>query len=49
MRIANASGWVKLLVAAEAVDVETAIDDRFSADPQKNYEHFAGMCDLVTR
>jgi len=49
MRIANVSGRVKLLVAAEAVEVEAASDDRFSADPQKNYEHFAGLCDLATR
>ena len=46
MRIANVSGRVKLLVAAEAVDVEAAIDDRFSADPLKTYEHFAGIVRL---
>ena len=49
MRIANASGRVKLLVAAEAVEVGAANDGRFSADPQKNFEHFVGLCDLATR
>jgi hypothetical protein len=49
MRIANVSGRVKLLVAAEVVDVEAASDDRFSVDPQKTYEHFGGLCDLATR
>jgi hypothetical protein len=49
MRNANVSGWVKLLVVAEAIEVEAARDDRFGADPQKTYEHFAGSCDLATR
>ena len=49
MRIANASGRVKLLVAAEAVGVGAANDRGFSADPHKTYEHFAGLCDGATR
>jgi len=49
MRIANVDGRVKLLVAAQAVDIDATSDDRFSADPHKTYEHFAGLCDGATR
>jgi hypothetical protein len=48
MQIVNVRGPVKLIVAAEAVDVEAVCDDRFSAGPQKVYEHLAVMCDSAT-
>ncbi|MFC8228879.1 fumarylacetoacetate hydrolase family protein [Streptomyces sp. NPDC057287] len=40
MRIANLSGRLALLVDGLAVDVETASDGRFAADPQAVYERW---------
>jgi hypothetical protein len=50
MRIANVGGPVKLLVAAEALEIDDAASDGpFSADPRNTHEHFAALPDLATR
>jgi 2-keto-4-pentenoate hydratase/2-oxohepta-3-ene-1,7-dioic acid hydratase in catechol pathway len=40
VRIANVNNRLKLLVADDAVDVETASSGRFGADPQAIYDRF---------
>jgi hypothetical protein len=49
MRITNVGGPVKLLVAAEALEIDAASDGPFSADPRNTHEHFAALPDLATR
>jgi 2,4-diketo-3-deoxy-L-fuconate hydrolase len=48
MRIANVDGRLKLVVADGAVDVATASEGRFGADPQAAYRQFAELQEWAT-